>query len=310
MTPRKAAATALAFLLIVGIAAAAAAPHATSGGSLPSTAGFPESITTAPTGKTYYASSFTTGAVYKGTVGAAAHLFLAAGANARTSATGVKLDQHGRLYVLTGSGSHLQVFNARSGQLEVNLGAEVQPGQNLNDLAITPTGDIYITDFTTPRIYRVKASVIARGRGKISPWLTPNTSKVPNLKTGNLNGIALTVDDKYLIVGQTGNGALYRIGLSNRSIHRINVHGADLTGSDGILLIDHTLYVVRHSNAVAVLRLNSAYTGGHPTRTLTDSSLDLPTSIAPAGKRLLITNALAQPGATSIQITSLRGGGS
>jgi sugar lactone lactonase YvrE len=308
MSPRQTAATALAFLITAGIAAAA--PHATSGGSLPSTAGFPESITTAPTGKTYYVSSFTTGAVYKGTVGAAAHLFLAAGADGRTSATGVKLDQHGRLYVLTGSGSHLQVFNARSGRLEVNLGAGVQPGQNLNDLAITPNGDVYITDFTTPRIYRVNASMIARGRGKISAWLTPGTSTIPNLTTGNLNGIALTGDDKYLIVGQTGNGALYRIGLSNRSIQPINVHGADLTGSDGILLVGYTLYVVRHSNAVAVLRLNTGYTSGRLNRTLTAPSVDLPTSIAPAGKRLLISNALEHPGATSFQITSLPGGGS
>jgi sugar lactone lactonase YvrE len=308
MRLQQPAAAALAFLLTAGIAAAA--PHATIGGSLPSTAGFAESITTAPIGKTYYVSSFTTGAVYKGTVGAAARVFLAAGANGRSSATGVKLDRHGRLYVLTGSESHLQVFNARSGRLELNLAAGGQPGQNLNDLAITPSGDVYITDFTTPRIYRVTASVIASGRGKISPWLTPNTSTVPNLTTGNFNGIALTDDDRYLIVGQTGSGALYRIALSNRTIRPINVRGADLTGSDGILLIGHTLYVVRHSNAVAVVRLNSAYTAGHVSRTLTDPSFDLPTSIAPAGNRLLISNALEQPGATSIQIISLPGGGS
>jgi len=307
MRLREPAAAALAFLITAGIAAAA--PPATIGGSVPSTAGFAESITTAPTGKTYYVSSFTTGAVYKGTVGAAARVFLAAGGNGRTSATGLKL-HHGRLYVLTGSESHLQVFNARSGHLELNLAARGQPGQNLNDLAITPSGEVYITDFTTPRIYRVEASVIANGRGTITPWLTPNTSTVPDLTTGNLNGIALTDDDRYLIVGQTGNGALYRIGLSNRAIHRINVHGADLTGSDGILLIGHTLYVVRHSNAVAVMRLNTTYTAGHVSQTLTDPSFDLPTSIAPAGNRLLISNALAQSGATTIQITSLPGGGS
>jgi superoxide dismutase, Cu-Zn family len=138
----------------------------------------------------------------------------------------------------------------------------------------------FITDFARPRIYRVTADEIARRRGRVDDWLSPPAT-VPTLAAGNLNGIAATADGRYLLVGQTGNGALYRVDIATRAIRRVNVHGAALVGSDGILLRSRTLYVVTHQNRVVVLRLNQAYTNAHMTKAITDSSFDFPTSIAP-----------------------------
>jgi sugar lactone lactonase YvrE len=280
------------------------------GTSVPGTAGFPESIVIAPRSHTYFVSSFTTGAVFSGTVGGPAHLFLAPGADGRTSATGLWVDRHSRLLVLTGTGNTLQVFTTSSARLQASFGTGVRTGSNLNDLAVTRAGDIYITDFATPRIYRVTAGEIARGRGRIDAWLTPPAKIVPPLADGNLNGIVVSADDRYLLVGQTGNGALYRVDVATRQLRRIRLRGPALTGSDGMLLSGHTLYVACHDNRVVVLALDHAYTRARTIRTITDPTLDFPTSIAAAGNRLLVTNALKPAKANAFTITSLARGSS
>lgn len=280
------------------------------GASVPGTAGFPESIAIAPRSHTYFVSSFTTGAVFRGTVGGPARPFLAPGADGRTSATGLWVDRHSRLLVLTGAGNTLQVFTTGSARLQARFGTGMRSGSSLNDLAVTRAGDIYITDFATPRIYRVTAREVARGRGRIDAWLAPPAKIVPSLAAGNLNGIVVTADDRYLLVGQTGNGALYRIDIATRRLRRIRLRGPGLTGSDGMLLIGHTLYVTCHENRVVVLALDNAYTRARTIRAITDPTLDFPTSIAATGNRLLVTNALKPAKANAFAITSLAPGAS
>jgi sugar lactone lactonase YvrE len=147
MTARRVVTACVTFTLGAGICAGA---EAQSTGTVPSAAGFPESIATAPSGRTYYVSSFATGAVFRGTVGGPARSFLPAGSDGRTSATGLRIDQRGRLLVLTGSSGRLQVFNARSGRLQASIGAGVQPGSNLNDLAIAGNGDVFYHRLRAP----------------------------------------------------------------------------------------------------------------------------------------------------------------
>jgi Cu-Zn family superoxide dismutase len=285
-------------------AGAARAAQVQTAGTVPAAAGFPEGITLAPASKTYYVSSFTTGAVFRGTVGGAARQFLAPGVDGRTSATGVRVDQLGRLLVLTGTGGRLQVFNAHSGRLEANFGAGVKAGSNLNDLAVTSDGDVYITDFASPRIYSVTGQEITRRHGRVTDWLTPPTRTVPTLATGNLNGIAATYDGRYLLVGQTGNGALYRIDVASRAILRVHLSEAALAGSDGMLLQGHTLYVATHHNAVVVVLLNATYSRGRVVRTIHDPSFEFPTALAAAGNRLLVISALKPASALNYQIPS------
>jgi Cu-Zn family superoxide dismutase len=291
----------VAFLLAAGIAGAAQAETA---GTVPGVAGFPERIVVVPGGTTYYVSSFTTGAVFKGTVGRGARLFLTAGANGRTSATGLRVNRRGQLFVLTGPGGRLQIVNAHSGRLEANFVGGVKPGSILNDLAITPNGNVFITDFAHARIYRVSAAEIDRGSGRITDWLTPAARTIPTLSNGNLNGIAITPDGQHLLVDQTGNGALYRIDIATRAILRVHVSEAALTGSDGMLLQGRTLYVATHHNAVVVVLLDAAYSRGRVIRTIHDPSFNFPTSVASAGNRLLAISALKPAGSLNYQIPS------
>jgi sugar lactone lactonase YvrE len=283
-----------------------ATAHAGVAGTVPATASFPESIAVVPGTSTFFVSSFLTGAVVKGTAGGAVTPFLAAGRDGRTSAAGLHVDARGRLFVLTGTSQHLQIFDARSGRFHADFAAAPRAGSNLNDLAVTRHGDVYITDFGNTGIYRVSARQVATGRGAIARWLSPPTRIAPNLSSGgNFNGIAATPDGRYLLVGQTGNGALYRIDLATRSIVAVTINGGSLLGSDGFLLAGHTLYVVTHQNGVARVQLSRSFRSGHVTGMLTDPGLDFPTSIAALQGQLVVTNGLKPTGAAEYQLTAV-----
>jgi sugar lactone lactonase YvrE len=164
---------------------------------------------------------------------------------------------------------------------------------------------VYLTDFGTPAVYRVTARELKRGGGPIMRWLVPPTRIVPDLASGgNFNGIAATVDGRYLIVAQTGNGALWRINIAKRTITPIKLSGASLVGSDGMVLLGRTLYVATHQNAVVELAFGQTFATARLVRKLTDPSLDLPTSVAALGNRLLVTNGAKPAGATDFQMTA------
>src|SRR5471030_2955027 len=110
---RSRATLALATTIVAMVAATGAV--ASTDGTLPATAGFPESIAVQPGSSTYFVSSFTTGAVFRGTAGHPARLFLPGGEEGRSSAAGVKFDGADRLMVLSGS-QQLQVYSSRTGR--------------------------------------------------------------------------------------------------------------------------------------------------------------------------------------------------
>jgi sugar lactone lactonase YvrE len=291
---------ALAAALLAGGASAAVTG---SGTTLPGSAGFPESIALVPGSRTFFVSSFTTGAVFRGTVGGNARPFLPAGSDGRSSAAGVKVFGN-RLFVLAPAAGRLQVFDDHSGRLEAQFGG-TPAGSSLNDMAQAANGDVYITDFATPRIYRVTAQELAHRSGRLAVWLTPSTRVVPKLPATNLNGIAVTPHDRYLLVGQTANGAVYRVSLKDRSIRRVRLGGPGLTATDGMLLVGRTLYVSEHGNAVAVVTLNSTYSSGSVTRLITSPSFDFPTSVTRFGSSLLVANALKPTTASSYAVSSV-----
>jgi sugar lactone lactonase YvrE len=293
---------AVAALLITTVAAADPA------GTVPGSAGFPESITAAPASNTVYISSFFTGSVLKGTLGAGLEPLLAAGANGRKSATGLRLDGRGDLLVLTGTGLQLQVVDPKTGRFKGALKATDATASNLNDLAVTKKGDVYITNFGTPAVYKATAKQIAAHKGKLTRWISPSGSLVPNDPSHlNLNGIALTPKDTYLLLGQTATGNLYRVDLSTRKIVRIRVSNGSLSGADGIALEGHTLYVAVHSGSVQQVELNPAYTAANVVKTLTDPTLDFPTSVERIAGKLVVTNGLKPDGASDYALTGLTG---
>jgi sugar lactone lactonase YvrE len=62
---------------------------------------------------------------------------------------------------------------------------------------------------------------------------------------GDANGIAATPNEKRLILVNTTTGALYVVDPATGRATAIDLGGASVPGGDGILLVGHTLYVVR-----------------------------------------------------------------
>jgi Cu-Zn family superoxide dismutase len=291
---------------LVGVAIVAAPAAAATSSTVPAAATFPESVTIQPGTSNVFVSSFFTGAIVRGEIGGPAKPFLPAGGDGRTSASGIHADAHGHLLVLAPRVGRLQTYDIADGRLLRTLA--VEGPSDLNDLAITKSGDAYLTDFGTPAIYKITARQLARKHGTITRWLSPRRSVVPKLATGgNLNGIAASADGRHLVVDQTGNGALYRVDISRRTMTRIRVTGGSLTGCDGLVLRGRTLYVATHGNAVLQLALNRALSAGRVTRTITDPTLNVPTSLAAAGHDLLVSNGSKAETATDYTLTALPG---
>jgi hypothetical protein len=159
----------------------------------------------------------------------------------------------------------------------------------INDVTLTRRA-AYFTDSVNQQLYVLKL----RRHGAL-----PDKARTLEL-TGdlhyvagefNLNGID-TVNRHRLIAVQTVNGKLFTINARTGRTHEIDLGGGDVTHGDGILLKRRTLYVVQNQdNKIAVVHLSKQLRRGVIKRHLTDSDLDVPTTIVRRGKFLFAINA-------------------
>lgn len=256
---------------------------------LPGAAVFPEGIAYQKSTGNFFVSSTTDGAIFRGNVREEmTQVFLPGGADGRTTATGMKVDRRGRLFISGGSSGRVFVYDAGSGAL---LGAfsDGQTNTFVNDVAVTRDGTAYFTDSLSPFLYRVSTG--QNGQLTFETWLDFTGTVVQYQPGFNLNGIAATPDGQYLIVVQSNTGKLFRITIPTKEVVEIDLGGATLTNGDGILLRGRTLYVVRNQQALIVkVRLSGDLTHGSVVSSTTDPSLAFPTTIALARGRLLVVN--------------------
>ena len=113
---------------------------------------------------------------------------------------------------------------------------------------------------------------------------------VPYGKGLNLNGI---VDyGEVLVAVHTTNGNLYRIDPRTGEADKIDLGGAKLKNGDGILRLQHTLYVVQNQdNRIQAVNLNDSATKGRLADTTTSEDFDVPTTLAHIGRRFFAVNA-------------------
>jgi hypothetical protein len=110
----------------------------------------------------------------------------------------------------------------------------------------------------------------------------------------NLNGIAAKDEGRRLIVVQTNTGKLFQIRLgSSATTRRITQLDAPLVpGGDGLLFDRGRLLVVQGNPAqISVLKLRGGDSRARLENTRTDPTLRGPSTIARAGKQLLVVNA-------------------
>lgn len=297
---------------LVGVAgAASAAPDTLRTYVLPGQAVFPEGVTVL--GGIFYATSTNGGAVYRGDLrDRRAEVFLPAGQRGRTFAVGIKATAT-RLVIAGGDTGLVSVYDRRTGEsvAQFTNGATKSSPTFLNDVAIAPNGDAYVTDSFRPVLYRIPAAQLARKQaGRQSLPVFRNFTGTPlKYEPGfNVNGIAATSDARFLIVGQSNTGKLYRVRLRDKEVTQVDLGGARLTDNDGLVLLEsRVLYVVRNSvEKVVEVRLAASYAGGQVVSVTGNRDFQTPTTAAVAGDRLLIVNSQFNgPGKPPFTLTSI-----
>lgn len=256
---------------------------------------FPEGVGVDHATGDFFVGSTNDGTIYRGTLdgsgasdaGAVAP-FLAGGEDGRTAATGIKVDQQGRLWVAGRDTGRAWVYDSDTGDLIQAL--ETPPAQRtlINDLTFTPDAT-YLTDSFRPVIWRVERSANRVGT-EMTPWLDLAETIIPTDTEFGLNGVTASDDGQVLLTVHFDTGRLFRIDIATRQVTEIDLGGDLLTTGDGILLDGQNLLVVREEPAgVYPVRLNGDLTRGEVDDPFGEGLL-LPTTIAEYDGEVLVVN--------------------
>jgi sugar lactone lactonase YvrE len=288
-------------LVAMGTAGSAAAiprtgPSTTTTYTIPGTQVFPEGIAVDHRTGFFYVGSTTDGTIFRGHLrGSAMEEFLAGGGDGRTTAIGMKVDRHGRLFVAGGGTGQVWVYDTGSRALIRRFDTGRRAGATfLNDVAIARNGDAFVTDSLFPELLRIPASAVRPSSAPGTPEAFVNFTGTPAQYVAgfNLNGIALSADGKHLVVIASNTGKLFRIGLRDREVAEIPVAGGPLPMGDGILIRGRLLLVSRNAAELLVsVALDGTLSSGRVFATYTDPLFMFPTTIALARGRVLAVNA-------------------
>ena len=245
-------------------------------------------------GDDFYVSSTTDGTIYRGDLDEpTATPWLPGGQDGRTSAVGLKVDR-GTLLVAGGLTGRVWAYDLRTGELTGSWQV-VQDGTPtfVNDLAVSPRGDVYVTDSMRPVLYRIGARERrTESTELLTPLLSFEGTALEYDQDDNANGIAVSRDGRYAVVAKTTTAELFRVGLVDRSVERVDL-GDEQVAGDGLLLEGTRLYAVEWTTGapgVAAVHLDRRLTSGTVVSRTPDASFDDPTTTARAGSSLLVVN--------------------
>jgi hypothetical protein len=278
------------FAAIPGTAASAGATHFPARIDLP--AGWaPEGIESGR-GTTFYVGSLVDGAIWRGDFRTGNGAVFAPGAAGRVT-VGMAYDaSRDRLWVAGGGPGFaglgdVRVYDGSSGAL---LATYRPAGVGfLNDVTVTRDA-VYVTDSFNPQLVVIP---LPRNGSLPSPssvtTLPLSGDYVHQVGQFNLNGI---VDRSgFLLAVQSVTGELFRIDPRTGVATAVDLGGFVLSSGDGLELLGHTLYVVRNTNVVTVVRLGPGLTTGTVLGDITGPGLDVPTTGTFAAGRLWVVNA-------------------
>jgi sugar lactone lactonase YvrE len=201
-----------------------------------------------------------------------------------TPSLGLKIDNHGRLFVSGGSGGDGRVIDTRTGKLLAGYKFTTDTTTFVNDVILTKNA-AWFTDSRRPVLYKLS------GRGKVTT-LPLSGDYVHDPVNLNANGISLTPDGRALIIVQSSTGFLFRVDPRTGVTSKVDLGGAVMTAGDGLLRSNDTLYVVQNRlNKIAVLDLTRDGRSGRLVREITSTDFDVPTTAAFFGNRIYLPNA-------------------
>ncbi|MFE2284094.1 SMP-30/gluconolactonase/LRE family protein [Streptomyces sp. NPDC059443] len=288
--------------------------------TLPGAKVFPEGIAADPRTGTVYVGSYTDGTIYRARSGErTAEVFLPSGTDGRHTANGLRVDGHGRLWV-TDSTSGVSVYDTRSGARLAHFEIPGSDPRFLNDLAVTPDGTAYLTDSVRAVVYRVTPDQLATGSGPLLPAYDLSGLLAPSpAGSFTLNGITADPSGRFLLTVDMTAGDLYRIDPRSGAISRVALTGGDLKTADGLdLAPGGVLRAAQNTrNTLSRWQLSADGTRARLVHTITDPSLQIPTTLAQLPGRTLVVRSqfdkaggpLPAPGAdapTTFTIASVR----
>ena len=113
----------------------------------------------------------------------------------------------------------------------------------LNDLVITSKA-VYVTDSQVARLVVVPLSKWGTPPAASAVQILPITGDLVYTAGFNANGIRQLPTGELVIV-KSNNGELYAVNPRTGDTDEMAIEGADLTGGDGLEIVDDILYVVR-----------------------------------------------------------------
>ena len=276
----------LASALLVFLAFVAPAAALPSEYRLPGASVFPEGIAVRPGTDQFFVSSTSDGTIFRGTLGQArAKVFLERGKHGQVVANGLEATRN-RLVVAGSATGLILVYDLPRGRLVRSF--STGSGGLINDVTVTPGGDVYATDSMRGLVFRIAARAIAHRRSgvkRIRPFLNVGPTPIGSFANG-----LVPAGRRYLLVVGLSTGVLGRIDLKTKRVRAVDLHGGSLPAGDGLARAGRTLYAVSAAAHVVQLRLTSNWLSGRIQRQITSSRFRFPTTVAVAGARLLVVN--------------------
>lgn len=309
-------------VLAVALAFSVAAPadarsrHPVGRYVVPGDQAYPEGIVREPGTPYFYVSGTADGTIWRGRMDRPRlEVFLPGGQQGRTTAVGLKITR-GRLVVAGGATGKVFVHSTRTGRLLRVFDSGARDGL-VNDVAIAPHGDAYVTDSARPVLYRITAAQLENGPiDQPLETVVDFTGTPVDYSAGvdeggvNANGLVVTPDGRYVLMADTNSRAFYRISTATGAVVPIDLGGVTDIGADGLLLRDGKLYSITSylhpEGEISVLRLSADYSRAHVQRRINGRSMDHPSTAAFAGDDLLVVNFQFQKAVPTLPFSVVR----
>ncbi|MCP2300044.1 Sugar lactone lactonase YvrE [Nocardia amikacinitolerans] len=245
----------------------------------------PEGIASGP-GNTLYVSSFG-GGIYRIDSSTGNGELITDGWG--TESTGMKVDESGRLFVCHGLGGDARVLDTRTNAVLAHY-VFGQPQTILVNDTVLLRDSAWFTDSRLPVLYRLPLSGDSLPPPEAVMTL-PITGDLVYTEGQNANGLCSTPDGGALLVVQTSTEKLFRVDPATGLSVQVDLGGISLPWADGLYLEGSTLYVVlSQKSQVAVFRMTQDGRSGRLVNTISDASLDAPTTLAADRDRLYLAN--------------------
>lgn len=261
--------------------------------ALPGDQVFPEGIAYDPVSNSFFTGSTSDGTVFRGDFAdGQVTVFSAGGTDGRSAAIGMKVDSRARrLWIAGGATGLLFVYNIDTGELIRNYTTPPVEQTFLNDVALAPNGDAYITDSRRPVLFKVNGS--GAEPGELESWLDFTGTPVRYAAGAfALNGIVVSQDGAHIITIHAGDRKLFRISVSGKQVSEVDLGGKP-QGGDGMVLDGKTLYLLERtetSDRIVRIRMAEDFLSGVVLDSFRDDSFAYPTTIVKLDSRMLVVN--------------------